>query len=257
LVHPPGCLRAGLTASCAGTSVLCAWSGLAYGGGMRGVPWWGVVSSAAAPVLMAGGWTVAASLQPRFDPVAGTVSALAAQGAADRWVMTLTFVLAGVCYVVTALALRPARTAGRLILITGAVGGMLVAANPERAGDAYPRGHIIWASIGLAGVTTWPAGAWRRGPGVPWGLRPAVAVAAAAVLLALVMWFAAELITGSGQAGLAERVAGAAQALWPLAVVLSCCRPVRAASAAGSRNPWPGRPGREQCPARSHRAGDG
>ncbi len=56
-----------------------------------GVPWWGVVSSAAAPVLMAGGWTVAASLQPRFDPVAGTVSALAAQGAADRWVMTLMF----------------------------------------------------------------------------------------------------------------------------------------------------------------------
>jgi len=121
----------------------------AYGGGMRGVPWWGVVSSAAAPVLMVGGWTAAASLQPRFDPVADTVSALAAPGAADRWVMTLTFVVVGVCYVVTALALRPAGTAGRLILITGAVAGMLVAANPERVGDPYPWGHIIWASIGL------------------------------------------------------------------------------------------------------------
>jgi hypothetical protein len=41
------------------------------------------------------------------------------------------------------------------------------------------------------------------------------------------LWFGAELITGSGQAGLAERAAGAAQALWPLAVVLSCCRPMR------------------------------
>ena len=195
---------------------------------MRGVPWWGVVSSAAAPVLMVGGWTVAATLQPRFDPVADTVSALAAQGAADRWVMTLTFVVVGVCYVLTALALRPAGTAGRLILITGAVAGMLVAANPERAGDAYPWGHIVWASIGLVGVTAWPAGAWRRGSGVPWALRPAVAAAAVTVLLALVLWFGAELITGSGQAGLAERVAGAAQACWPLAVVLSCCRPVRA-----------------------------
>ena len=197
-----------------------------YGGGMRGVPWWGVVSSAAAPVLMVGGWTVAASLQPRFDPVANTVSALAAQGAADRWVMTLTFVVVGVCYVLTALALRPARTAGRLILIIGAVAGMLVAANPERAGDVYPWGHIICASIGLAGVTAWPAGAWRRGSGVPWALRPAVAAAAVAVLLALVVWFGAELITGSGQAGLAERVAGAAQACWPLVVVLSCYRGV-------------------------------
>jgi hypothetical membrane protein len=201
---------------------------MAYGGGMRGVPWWGVVSSAAAPVLMVGGWTVAASLQPRFDPVADTVSALAAQGAADRWVMTLTFVAVGVCYLVTALALRPAGTAGRLILIIGAVAGMVVAANPERAGDVYPWGHIIWASIGLAGVTAWPAGAWRRGSAVPWSLRPAVAAAAVAVLLALVIWFASELITGAGQAGLAERAAGTAQALWPLAVVLSCRRPTGA-----------------------------
>jgi hypothetical membrane protein len=197
----------------------------AYGGDMRRVPWWGVVSSAAAPVLMVSGWTVAARAQPRFDPVADTVSALAAQGAPDRWVMSVTFVVVGVCYVVTALALRPAGTAGRLILICGAVAGMLVAANPERPGDAYPWGHIVWASIGLAGVTAWPAGAWRRGTAVPWALRPAVAAAAVVVLLALVVWFGAELITGSGQAGLAERAMGAAEALWPLAVVLSCCRP--------------------------------
>ena len=225
---------------------------------MRGVPWWGVVSSAAAPVLLAGGWTVAASLQPRFDPVADTVSALAAPGAADRWVMTLTFVVVGVSYLVTGLALRPAGTTGRLILITGAVAGMLVAANPERAGDAYPWGHIIWASIGLAGVTAWPAGAWRRGSAVPWSLRPATAAAAVAVMLTLVIWFAAELVTGSGQAGLAERAAGTAQALWPLAVVLSCRRPVTAASgplpepAAWSAGPGT-RPGPELGPSAQSR----
>jgi hypothetical membrane protein len=189
---------------------------------MQGVPWWGVASAAAAPVLMVGGWTVAADLQPQFDPVASTVSALAAPGATDRWVMSLTFVVVGVCYVVTALALRSARITGRLVLIAGACAGMLVAANPEHAGVAYPWPHIIWASIGLPGVTTWPAGAWRRGPAVPWGLRPAVAAVAVTVLLALVAWFALDLVTGSGQTGLAERVGGAAQAVWPLAVVLSC-----------------------------------
>ena len=189
---------------------------------MRDVPWWGVLSSVAAPVLLVGGWTVAAGLQPRFDPVADTVSALAAQGATDRWVMTLTFVVVGICYIVTALALRPARAAGRLILIAGVLAGMLVAANPERVGDAYPIGHIIAASAGLAGLVTWPAGAWRRGPAVPWGLRPAVAATAVVVLLVLVAWFGAELILGIGQVGLAERIAGVAQAIWPLAVVLSC-----------------------------------
>ena len=190
---------------------------------MRDVPWWGVVSSVAAPVLLVGGFTVAASLQPSFNPVANTVSALAARGATDRWVMTLTFLLVGVCYLVTALALRPARRAGRLILFTGAAAGMLVAANPETAANAYPVQHILWSSIGLAGLTTWPAGAWRRGPAVPWALRPAVAAVVVAVLLALVAWFGAELVAGAGQTGLAERIAGGAEALWPLAVVVSCC----------------------------------
>jgi hypothetical membrane protein len=199
---------------------------------MPEVPWWGVVSSVAAPVLMVTGFTVAASLQPRFDPVADTVSVLAAPGATDRWVMTLTFLMVGVCYVVTGLALRPAGTAGRLILIAGSLVGMLVAANPISADDAYPVRHIIWASIGLAALTTWPAGAWRRGPAVPWGLRPAVAAAAVAVLLALLAWFVVELVTGSGQVGLAERVTGVAEAVWPLAVVLSCLRLARSAPAA-------------------------
>ena len=203
---------------------------------MRGVPWWGVISSAAAPVLLIGGWTVAAGLQPRFDPVADTVSALAAIGATDRWVMTLTFLLVGVCYIVTALALRPARTAGRLILTAGAAAGMLVAANPEHPGGFGSVPHFFWASLGFAGLTLWPAGATKRGPGVPWGLRPSAAAAAVAVLFALLAWFGTELILGGGQVGLAERVVGAAQAAWPLAVVLSCCLPVRAAVPARGAN---------------------
>jgi hypothetical membrane protein len=201
---------------------------VAYGGGVRDVPWWGVVSSVAAPVLLVVGWTVAASLQPDFNPVRDTVSSLAAPGATDRWVMTATFIVVGVCYLVTGFALRPAGAVGRLILIAGAAGGMLVAANPVRTGDPYPLPHIFWASVGLAGLTAWPAGAWRRGPEVPWVLRPAAAALAVTVLFALLVWFGTELVTGAGQVGLAERVTGVAEALWPLAVVLSCvARPAR------------------------------
>ena len=190
---------------------------------MRGVPWWGVVSSAAAPVLMVAGWSVAAGLQPRpVNPVAEPVSALAAVGAADRWVMSLTFVAVGACVFMTGLALRPAGAPGRLILMAGAVAGMLVAANPEHPGIRFPVPHMICAAAGCAGVVAWPAGAWRRGPSVPWGLRPAVSGGAVAALLALVAWFGVELITGGGLAGLAERGFGAALALWPLAVVASC-----------------------------------
>ncbi len=168
---------------------------------VRDVPWWGVVSSAAAPVLMVTGWTIAAGLQPRsFDPVAEPVSVLAAVGATDRWVMTLTFLVVGACDFVTGLALRPARAPGRLILMAGAVAGLLVAANPEHPGSSIPLPHMIWAAAGCAVLVAWPAWAWRRGPSVPWGLRPTVSAGAVAVLLALVAWFGAELITGGGQA---------------------------------------------------------
>lgn len=205
---------------------------------VRGVPWWGVVSSAAAPVLMVAGWTVAAGLQPRsFDPVAQPVSVLAAPGAADRWVMTLTFLVVGACDVVTGISLRPARAPGRLILMAAAAAGILVAANPEHPGTSFPLPHMIWTAAGCAALVAWPAGAWRRGPSVPWGLRPAVSASAVTVLLALLAWFGAELITGGGQAGLAERVFGAAQALWPLAVVVSCRRAARAGPRPG---PVPG-----------------
>lgn len=181
-----------------------------------------------APALLVGGWTVATRLQlPSFDPVADTVSALAAVGAADRWVMTLTFMLMAVCDIVTAAALRPVGALGRLILVAAAVAGMLVALNPEHFGGSVQ--HAVWASIGFGGMALWPAGAWRRGPSVPWGLRPAVCAVAVAVLLALTAWFGAELVTGAGQAGLAERAVGLAQVLWPLTVVLSCRFPSRAA----------------------------
>jgi hypothetical membrane protein len=172
---------------------------------------------------MVAGWTIAARLQPSpVNPIAEPVSALAAVGAADRWVMSLTFVVVGACVLVTGLALRPARAPGRLMLMAGAVGGMLVAANPEHPGTNFPVGHMICAAAGCIGVVAWPAGAWQRGRSVPWALRPAVSVGAVAVLLALVTWFGLELLTGGGLAGLAERLFGAALALWPLAVVTSC-----------------------------------
>lgn len=186
------------------------------------VPWWGVVSSAAAPVLLVGGWTVAAEHQPAFNPVTETVSVLMAMGATDRWMMTTAFLAVGVCYIVTGAALRPAGLAGRLILIAGAATGMVVAANPVTAGGGGSVWHAFWASLGFAGLAAWPAGAWRRGPSVPWGLRPGVCFGAVAVQLILLAWFIAELVLGGGQAGLAERAVGVAQALCPLVVVLSC-----------------------------------
>lgn len=193
----------------------------------RTVPWWGIVSSAVPPVLLAAGWTIAASLQSQpYDPIGDTVSALAGTGATDRWLMTVAFAVAGACEIITGLALRAARPAGRLALIAGGTAGILVAAYPVHMGDGAPAAHIVWSVIGLAALSVWAVAASYRGPAVPWALRPEVAAAVSVLLLVLLAWFGLELITSGGHAGLAERVLGEAQSGWPFVVVMACRHPV-------------------------------
>jgi hypothetical membrane protein len=191
----------------------------AYSGVVR-VPWWGVVSSGIAPVLLIAGWTIAADLQPvPFDAVSRSISTLAAEGMPYRWIVTLAILGVGICNIVTGLALRPAADGGRLLLIAGGVCGMLIAANPQYLGG----GSLAHETSSLACtviMTVWPAAAIRRTPGAPLGLRPRVAWAAVGVNLALLLWFAAELLNGP-ELGLAERTVTAYQALWPLFVVLT------------------------------------
>ena len=192
---------------------------------MRGVPWWGVVSSAVTPVLLIGGWTIAAGLQQQpFDPIRQSVSTLAGVGAADRWVMTVAFIVIAACYITTAVALRPAALAGRLVLIAAGLAGILVAASPMAPAGGFSLAHAFWSALGFAFLAAWPLASRQHGLMVPWALRPTPAFGATLVITVLLAWFLAELITHGGQIGLAERALGCAQAVWPLLVVLSCRR---------------------------------
>jgi hypothetical membrane protein len=201
------------------------------------VPWWGVLSSAAAPAVLIGGWTIAARLQPAsYSQVTGTISALAGHGAADRWVMTLAFAVVAVCHVLTGLALRPAAWPGRALLISAGLATAAVAASPLPLGAGGSARHTAAAAISFVTLASWPVLAARREPpqqaapvssgqpARPGVLRPGPCAAASAVLFGLVVWFAVTLNTSGAPVGVAERVTAAAQALWPLAVVLACRR---------------------------------
>ena len=139
-----------------------------------GVRWWGVVSSVVAPVLLVVGWTVAAGLQPRsFNAVTDTISSLAAEGAADQWVMTLALLVVGACDVITGLALRPAASPGRLGLVAAGVAGMRSGGEPRacrvrRLAAAYVLGRgRLHRPGGLAGwwAEGWAVGAVRTAAG--------------------------------------------------------------------------------------------
>ena len=216
---------------------------------MRSVPGWGVITSTAAPMLLIGGWTLAAGLRPdHFDSVKDTISELAAIDGPYRWVMTAALVGVGAAHVGTALALRPATPAARWLLATGGVATVLVAANPL-PGDGGPApAHELVAGVSFVALGVWPAISWHRrhlvhpgdqAPGaeavpvpVPVPFRPVAALGASGVLLTGLGWFFAELVNHSDRVGLSERVAAGSQALWPLAAVLLARRTQRACKAA-------------------------
>lgn len=182
-----------------------------------------VISSAAAPVLLIGGWTVAAYRQPAgFDSTVDTISALAGLGATDRWLMTAALAAVGICHVITAWGLTAAAVPGRVVLALGGVATALVAAFPLPVAGPAPV-HAVVAGFAFVLLAVWPAVAWRRHEPRHPVLRPVVSAGAALVLLGLVGWFTVTLTTGD-RTGLAERVAAGAQACWPLIVTWSLRR---------------------------------
>ena len=188
---------------------------------MRIVPWWALLSSACAPVLLIAGWTIAAALQvPGYDPVRQTISTLASLGATDRWVMTMALFALGTCHMVTAFGLRPAALAGRVLLACGGAASIAVALNPEPYRGPSPQ-HTASVSVGFALLAAWPVLAARLGPTVPWALRPLVSLAATVAMLLCAGWFVLAL-SSHGPAGTAERVLTTVQSLWPLIVAAAC-----------------------------------
>ncbi len=188
---------------------------------MDRIPWWAVASAGAAPLVLGGGLALAGALQPpEYNPVRDTISALAAHGATDRWVMTSALAGLGACHVVTAFGLGPARRIGRVVLAGGGLATLMVAAFPQPArGNSVA--HTVAAAIAFVGLGAWPLFAAQRWTPAPL-LRRSDSVAASVVLLGLVAWFGFEV--HGGQRGLAERAAAGAQALWPLAAVVTTRR---------------------------------
>ena len=185
---------------------------------MKAIPWWGVAAAGAAPVLLVGGFFVAAALQPAsYNPVRDTISELAERGATDSWVMTSALVGLALCYLLAALGLQPAGGVGRILLGVGGVATFCIAVF-RLPHHGYSLAHEL--AVIVAGLTccTWPVFASHRLHPSPL-LTRAPSFVAAGVLLGLAAWYALE--SHSAVLGLAERCAAAAPPLWLLAVVVT------------------------------------
>ncbi|MFD3943843.1 DUF998 domain-containing protein [Streptomyces sp. NPDC058579] len=190
---------------------------------MRPVPRWALVSSGCAPLLLAGGWVLAARLEGSgYDPATQNISVLAAYGAEGFWVMTGALLALGVCHLLTAWGLRPAAPAGRVALAAGGVASLAVALLPTPSSGGSLR-HGSAAALGFALLALWPILAAHRGRAAPWGLRLAPALAATALMGLGALWYLIETHR-QGAPGAAERLVTCLQSLWPFVVVASCPR---------------------------------
>jgi hypothetical membrane protein len=188
---------------------------------VKAIPWWAAVAAGTAPVLLIGGFFIAASIQPAsYSPVRDTISELAAPGATDSWLMTSALAGVGVCYLIAALGLNPARPAGRFMLVAGGTGTLLIATfrQPEHG---YSVPHELAVIVAASACCIWPFFASHR-------LHRALlltrgpSAAATGVLLGLAAWYA--LDSRGALRGLSERCAAAAMALWLPAVVITSRR---------------------------------
>lgn len=185
------------------------------------VPWWVLLSSGCAPLVLVGAWALSEALQPSgYNAMVDSISALAAHGAAYPWLMTGALYVLGICYIITALGLRVAAMPGRIVLACGGAASVMVALSPEPIGGTSIR-HLVSTGFGFTLLALFPTLAAERSVSPVWALRRETGYVVTALMAAGAAWFLIEL-HGHGAAGLAERILTAAQSLWPLTVVVAC-----------------------------------
>lgn len=169
---------------------------------------WVWVSSTFAPLLLIGGWTLAQSRQASaYDPTRETISALAAHGATDAWIMTAGLAGLGASHLITAAGFWAPGRVARAVLAVGGAATVVVSASPQPAAA-----HVPAAAVGFVALAIWPAFAAR----ICFGLARWLTLA----LLALLTWFAAALVAGE-LVGVSERALAGSEAIVPLCLVVA------------------------------------
>jgi Protein of unknown function (DUF998) len=182
---------------------------------------WAAGAALLVPVVLVGGWLAADALQPAsYSPMRQTMSVLAGEAGADRWLMTAALLVVGSCQIATGAGLTNLRRPARILLVLAGLSTLGIAATPEPATGPSAR-HLAFAVSGLVIMSVWPLFVPRRGRVRPWILSVYGCATATAVFAALSCWLLIAARGGAGDLGLVERLTSGLQSLFPLLVVLA------------------------------------
>ena len=192
----------------------------------RTVPRWAVVCAGLSPILLTLAWLAGDLLQPAsYSPIRQTISALAGQGATDRWLMTAILFAVGGSYLVTAAGLTGLRLPARILLVIAGICSAGIASSPVLS-DGPTALHLAWAALGAVTTAVWPAVAGWRAPPRPKIVSGRGSAIVTVLFVALVVWLGLEAL-GGNDVGLAERLVSSTQTAWPFVVALLLRRATR------------------------------
>lgn len=172
------------------------------------------------PFQSVGGWLLAGSLWPGYDPIRQTISDLAAPESPVAGVMSAFFIFGGTLTIIAGVLVKPFALSGRIALVLAgfATYGLTIFPTPL-VGYSIP--HRIFAITSFVLYAAWPLLAMRFRKDAPWIIRPTASVLATAGQTVLAVWFLLTWTEPDQTAvGLWERVVVTQQSVYLSVVVL-------------------------------------
>lgn len=176
---------------------------------------WAVIAASLGPIQNVLGWTISGALWPGYDPIAKTISDLAADDSPVKWIQSSFFLFGALLTLIGAWSARAFALPGRIAL--GMAGfaaiGYTYYATPTQL--THSDEHRFYATVAFVLFSAWPILAMRFDKRYHWAIRPIGAISATIVMGLTTLWFLLTwLEPGQPIVGLSERVIAVMQVVW-------------------------------------------
>ena len=190
---------------------------------MKKISWPAAVAAIIGPIQSVLGWVISAALWPGYDPIAKTISDLAADDSPVQAIQTSFFVLGGTLSLVAAVYARSLSMPGRVLIFLGGLATYGFAYFTTPSQDSSSEMHRLFAIISFVIFSAWPLFAMRFDKAYPWVLRPVGVIVATAIMTVVSLWFLATWTSPDAtNVGLAERIVATMQTGYLSLVILVC-----------------------------------
>jgi len=182
---------------------------------MQLIGYWAVVAATLGPIQNILGWTISGLLWPGYDPIAKTISDLAADDSPVQLIQSSFFIFGALLSIVGAWHAKAFALPGRIALFLAAFAafGYTYFTTPSQTSSSEE--HVVFATIAFILFSAWPLLAMRFDRRYHWSIRPVGAISATLVLGLTTLWFLLTwLEPGQPIVGLSERVIAVMQVLW-------------------------------------------